>query len=169
MRILRIAVWAATLVLMGGCASVQTPTVSEPVGPAPAGSTTVTSSGALQVYSATERHEIGQGTYYYPHTSYAVCDSAGHRVKSVPNHSGWTDQTPSVVPLPAGDYLVVAEAEGYGRVRIPVTVKPRQMTVLHLERGWKPPEEAKASDLVLLPDGQPIGWRADLGKARRAQ
>lgn len=140
-----------------GCASPQTLTVNEPVGP---GKSETGKVGALQVFTVTERHQDGDNTYYYPHTSYLVYNEQGKKVRFVPNHVGTMDEKPSLVLLPSGEYIVVAEAEGYGRVRIPVVVKPSRTTVLHLERGWEPPAYAKSSELARMPDGQAIGWRS---------
>jgi hypothetical protein len=160
------ALWLALLTgLIGlavGCASTgKSPVITEAVGPAPnAFSRAFTSS--IQVFSATEQFRSGSDIYYYPHTSYSIYDRAGKRVKSVPNRVGMTDQTPEVVRIPPGDYVVIALAEGFGRVRIPVVVKPGRLTEVRLERSWKPPMDTPASDLVTFPDGQPIGWKAGL-------
>ena len=141
-----------------GCSSTHHLAVTEPVGP---GISEVARSGALQVYTATRSRSVGDNTYYYPHKGYLVYNEAGQRVKYVRNHLGITDETPSLANLAPGSYVVVAEAEGYGQVRIPVVVKANRTTVVHLERGWKAPEDAQASDLVQMPDGQPIGWRSE--------
>jgi hypothetical protein len=140
-----------------GCSSEPRLTVTEPVGP---GRSEAVRQGALQVYTATEQHASGDNTFYYPHTSYLIYNNQGQKVQSVVNHVGTMDESPSVVHLPAGSYVVWAEAEGYGRVRIPVVVTSSRTTVLHLERGWEPPKEAQPSDLVRMPDGQPIGWKS---------
>jgi len=150
-------VLAATCSVLG-CSSQSGLTVTEPVGP---GISTTGRNGALQIYTATEEHPDGDNTYYYPHTGYHIYDDAGKEIKYVFNHVGTMDETPSVVDLSPGSYKVAAQAEAYGRVRIPVIIKARCTTIIHLERGWKPPENAKDADLVRMPDGQPIGWRAD--------
>jgi hypothetical protein len=145
----------------GACSSPQKLTVSEPVGP---GRSEVVRTGAVQVYTATEQHNDGDNTTYYPHTSYLVCDEQGQKIKYVANHVGTMDENPMLVDLPAGSYIIVGQAEGYGRVRIPMVIKPNRTTVLHLERGWKAPRNAQPSDLIRMPDGQPIGWRAEVAK-----
>lgn len=143
--------------LMTACSTPRQLTTVEPVGPSR--TSAAAAEGALQVYTATETHPDGDNTYYYPHTSYLVYDSAGHKVKFVQNHIGTMDETPSVVFIAPGNYTVQAEAEGLGRVRIPVVVQPRRTTVVHLEKDWKP-RDVNSSELVRLPDGQPIGWRS---------
>jgi hypothetical protein len=151
--------------LMTACSTANQLTVTQPVGPAESAVAKV--QGALQVYTATETHADGDNTYYCPHSPYLIYNSAGQKARSVLNHVGTMDETPSTVFLPPGAYTVVAEAEGYGRVRIPIVIQARRTTVLHLERGWKP-QQGNSADLVRMPDGQPIGWRpqAQASKAR---
>jgi hypothetical protein len=138
-----------------GCASQRGLTVTGTVGP---GGRTGLRLGGLEVYTATERHRDGDNTYYYPHSAYVICDTHGVRVKSVVNHIGVMDETPTFVSLPQGHYIVVAQADRYGQVRIPVVVRPGGATVVHLDRGWQPPPDAEATDIVRMPDGEPIGW-----------
>ena len=59
-------------------------------------------------------------------------------------------------------YRVVAQANGYGRVTIPVVIEAHQTTVLHLEGGGSWPSEAEfnQTNAVRLPDGQIIGWKS---------
>ena len=153
-------VFVTVMLATAGCSSLSHFAVAEPVGP---GKSAVARSGTLQVYTATEEHVEGDNTYYYPHTGYLVYTQTGQEVKSVINHAGVTGEIPSLTHLTPGSYVVVAEADGYGRVRIPVVVKENRATVVHLARGWKAPKNAQESDLVRMPDGQPIGWRSETG------
>ena len=70
-------------------------------------------------------------------------------------------QDPAPVELPAGKYRVVANANGYGQVTIPVIIEAQQTTVLHLEGGgsWLNEAEFNQTNAVRLPDGQIVGWR----------
>jgi hypothetical protein len=45
---------------------------------------------------------------------------------------------------------------------VPVVIEPDKTTILHLERerAWKESSVIRSSDLVRLPNGQPIGFRA---------
>jgi hypothetical protein len=158
MKWLNAAIIVTAMLAEMGCSSTHNLAVTEPVGP---GRSEAARSGALQVYTATEEHADGDNTYYRPHKEYLVYTKKGQKVKFVLNHVGTMDETPSIVYLASGSYDVLAEAEGYGRVRIPVVIKANRTTVVHLERGWKAPENAQASDLVRMPDGQPIGWRSE--------
>ena len=122
-------------------------------------------SGYLKVYSATEQFDTGDNTYYYPHTDYVIYDAGGRVLKCVRNHVGIMDEDPALVRLPAGSYKVAAEDSGYGRIRVPVVVESGQTTTIHLDRAWDPPAHAAASELIRLPDGEYVGWRAPMDKA----
>lgn len=152
------AVVLTAMLAATGCSTAHHLAVTQPVGP---GKLAAMQTGTLQVYTATEEHADGDNSYSYPHTRYLVYDGHGQEVESVRNHLGIMDETPSLTYLAPGSYVVVAKAEGYGRVRIPVVVEANRTTVVHLERGWKAPENAQASDLVQMPDGKPIGWRSE--------
>jgi len=64
--------------------------------------------------------------------------------------------------LPAGTYRVVARANGYGIVTVPVVIEKNQVTTVHLEGGgsWENEVARSQSDAVRLPDGRIVGWRA---------
>ena len=101
---------------------------------------------------------------FYPHRDYEIYTADGKRLKRVWNHQDREDITPALVSLPAGKYLVKGAAEFYGQVTVPVVVRPDQTTRVVLQPGWKPSGEVASSDLVRMPDGYPIGWRADLSR-----
>jgi len=64
--------------------------------------------------------------------------------------------------LQPGKYEVVARANGYGEVTVPVVVEAQRTTVLHLEGGapWHPRPAFDPDNSVSLPDGRVIGWKA---------
>jgi hypothetical protein len=148
---------AAIACFLTGCAS--QPVTVQPVGPDPAYHTASPPHGYLRVYSDTETHEIGDNTFYYPHTSYSVYDLSGRRVKWVANHIGDMDESPTLVKLPVGHYNVVAESASYGRVTVPVIIEEAKRTTLHLDRGWRAAAGISSNAMVHLPDGEPVGWR----------
>jgi hypothetical protein len=156
-------------VWLAGCASPPNLGNLEPVGPEIPSSTRIGGNGWLQVYSATREYDTGGNTFYYPHTNYVIYDAQGRIVKHVRNHIGVMDQTPAIVTLPAGSYKVLAKHPGYGQVKIPVVVDPSQATLVHLDRAWQPPVGTQESALVRLPDGECIGYRAELNKQPRAE
>jgi hypothetical protein len=145
--------------LLTSCASLQSIAVTGTVGPQPA--RLYPSAGFLKVYSATEEHFDGD-TAYYSHTNYRILTRDGRVFKEVRNAISPSDEIPETVTLPSGAYTVVAESETSGTVSVPVVVRTGRTTVLHLERDkdWTPSALARESDLIHLPNGQPIGFRA---------
>jgi hypothetical protein len=148
-----------TLMLLPSCASMPATAVHETAGPQPGRLYPPT--GFLKVYSATEEHFDGD-TAYYPHTDYRILTRDGSVFKEVRNAISPSDEIPATVTLPSGAYTVVAESETSGMVSVSVVVRMGRTTVLHLERDkdWTPPTLARESDLIHLPSGQPIGFRA---------
>ena len=134
----------------------------ETVGPTPLRVTEspAAKEGLLKVYSLRGIYNA-KGVLYHPHTAYTIYSSDNKRLKEVKNARSPHDEEPVSVSLPAGNYVVVALAEGYLRVRVPVVIEPGQLTTLHLEMGNRPPEE-EASNWVLLPNGKAVGWRVNL-------
>ena len=71
------------------------------------------------------------------------------------------DEMPAVVSLPVGDYDVLADSEEYGRITVPVVIEAGVTTTLSLDgRSRFPAMPETDASLVRLPNGQPIGWRA---------
>jgi hypothetical protein len=126
---------AAGLVF-GGCAGADQTTVLRPVGPAPTVKRTHRS-GSLIVYTAIIQPKINPDTEFYPHTAYAIYDSRHALVETVRNHIGPWDESPFVVPLPAGRYTVHAESEFSGDVVVPVIIQGGKTTVVNLQRGTR--------------------------------
>ena len=118
----------SALALLAACATSHQALVLTPVGPISGGREGVFGGeGFLRVHSATETHNSG-GITFYPHTPYVVYHSDGRRVKGVQNHVGLQDQKPMTVPLPQGRYVVYAQAEGYGRVTVPIAIAASRTT-----------------------------------------
>ncbi len=123
--------------------------------------------GYLQVWSATQPARLRNGTACFTHTSYEIESPDGRRVQWVMNRIDDLDETPELVELPAGHYQVVAQSARYGRLCIPVVIKPHLATNLHLDGtgNWRPQiPPGNNADLVRLPDGEPIGWHELAGK-----
>ena len=97
------------------------------------------------------------------YSDYKIFSEDGMLLRSVHNDSGTILQNPALAALSAGKYRVVANANGYGHVTIPVFIKAGQTTVLHLEGGdsWPNQAEFNQTNAVRLPDGQIVGWRTD--------
>jgi len=150
---------AAAVLVFAGCAS-QPLTLSS-VGPTPASAEKPSNLGGLQVYTDLESHQIGDSTYYYPHAGYEVYSSSGARVKTVENHHGPMDETPTLVAMPAGHYTILGPSANYGNVRVPVTIETGKTTVIHLDGYWKPVASAR-DQVVYFPNGEAIGWRSSV-------
>jgi hypothetical protein len=84
------------------------------------------------VYSATDESNDGD-LRYYPHSSYVIYTTDGRLVRTVENHVSPSDESPELVALPGGSYVVTARSDRDGDVRIYVGVVPGQLTVLNLE------------------------------------
>jgi hypothetical protein len=78
--------------------------------------------GYLKVYSATDEFNDG-GLPYYSHSSYAIYTIDGGLFKSVENHISRSDESPELVALPAGSYLVIARSNRHGDVGIRVATQ----------------------------------------------
>jgi hypothetical protein len=151
--------------LLSGCASDRSGLVLDPVGPPPGQTSTTSGStnGTLVVYSA---YDAGANWNVRDprrpvYSDYKIFSPDGNLLRAVHNNSGTMLQDAVPVALPAGEYRVVASANGYGRVTIPTVIEVHQTTVLHLEGGGSWPNEAEfnQTNAVCLPDGQILGWR----------
>jgi hypothetical protein len=146
--------------LLAGCAG--KPYTLHPVGPAPIGATTLKSDGYLRVYTGTESHEVGENTYYYPHTGYYIDTVDGKLLKYVPNSTAIEDESPACVALPTGKYILTATSDLYATVTVPVVIQQDKTTDVHLDSGWRPPRTVSTNQLVYLPNGEAVGWRSSI-------
>ena len=94
------------------------------------------------------------------HTDYTIYNLQGDRVEHVFNPVGHYENAPSVTSLPPGKYMVVARAQGYLRVNVPVLIEAGRTTRVHLDARWHAPPNTPASELVQMPNGYQVGWRA---------
>ena len=148
----------ASALLLASCASAPPTIVHETVGPGP---TVVNEehNGFLTVYSATAWTTDDDLPSLLKYTNYQIDAADGTLFKQVPND----DQKPTRVILPKGTYTVVAWSDTSGEVSVPVAIEAGRITVVHLEmeKDWKEASAViRSSDLVRLPNGQPIGFRA---------
>ena len=171
---------AGALLWAVGCASAEKVTVLEPVGPALTGQAGTMADGQLQVYSARQRalvdlnreeflwnNDFGRNDFLYEpaRTGYTIFSQDGKVLKQVRNGRGSNDEKPTLVTLGPGSYKIEAEAERNDgvplMVDVPVVIKAKQTTVVHLEADWKPsPKPADKHAFVQACDGRFIGWRA---------
>jgi hypothetical protein len=70
---------------------------------------------------------------YYAHTDYKLYSAAGAFLKKIRNSIEKEDEIPERVSLPPGRYLVEAQSENEGIVRVPVIIAEGRTTVVNLE------------------------------------
>ncbi len=154
--------------LLCGCVSPRNQLVLAPVGPPPHSGESRSASGELIVFSALSAAPNFQSSpYHRTYTDYRVLSADGSEVvKEVHNDTGKLLEGPSRVELPVGRYQVLARANGYGNVTVPVVIKPHQVTTLHLEGSawWSKSSGIFDSNPVRLPNGEIVGWRAELSQ-----
>ncbi|MBX7209847.1 MAG: hypothetical protein K1X78_16135 [Verrucomicrobiaceae bacterium] len=150
------------LMLMSGCTAPEPVKITTVVGPSSAAQAGAREDGALKVFSRREMKGDADGPVELPHSDYEVCTPAGNRVQVVRNSTEQNVLLPAIVPLHPGRYLIKARARNSGMVEVPVLIKSGRITVLHLDRGGTSQHlTADAGEnVVRLPDGSPIGWRA---------
>jgi len=161
MRILHIIpLLAATMSLMGACATASPPLVLDPVGPEPDSvkARRRPLEGSLIVYSALEtQRQSCCDDYVLQRSGYDILTATGSPLKHVGNPSG---ENPEIVLLAPGHYVVRAVAMNSRTVDIPVLIARADTTVIHLDgSALAGGSLGVPGDLVLLPDGTVVGWR----------
>ena len=148
--------------LLVGCST--TPVAVAPIGPNPAGIQNMASNGGLEVYSRLTGRAEGDNPTWYQHTDYSIYNSQGKMIKHVENSVGYYATAPRTVALPAGDYVVKARATDYLWVNVPVVIEQGRTTRVHLDDNWGLPADSAKGQLVLMPNGNPVGWHAETAK-----
>jgi len=165
MKRFSICALGALLLTMTGCMSERNHLVLDSVGPANADDPPGSTDGFLTVYSAYDA-----GAHFYDRTydgkeysDYSIFDKNGKLLRKVHNSTDTAIEAPATVTLPPGQYKVIARANGYGDVTVPITIGKSQQTVLHLEGGETASELAGAdpNNEVRLPDGQVVGLKSN--------
>ncbi|HEY1717050.1 MAG TPA: hypothetical protein VGH42_02000 [Verrucomicrobiae bacterium] len=148
---------------LSGCATGKNGTVLDTVGPSLPQPAAISTNGTLVVYSAYEVNaDFNARDPNRPeYSDYRIFTTDEKLLQRVRNNSGTILQDPLSVQLPPGKYNVIARANGYGYLTIPVIIAARQNTILHLEGGGSWPHEpaSNQTNAVRLPDGQVIGWK----------
>ncbi len=143
--------------LLSACSFRQNQEVLSPVGPAPAGPVNHDSDGYLIVYSAWSNF-VDQGSTAH-HSRYVLTADDRAVSHEIINHVDRFDEGPLRVPLAPGSYHVKARSAHFGRVTVPVIIKPRQTTVVYLDGSRHPDLPAgQQASAVKLPDGEIVGW-----------
>jgi len=164
MKLTPVAALLAVAALVAGCATSQPQLVLDPIGPPLPYSTTGGSQGTLMVFSALDiTADFNANPYRHRYTDYSILSANGQQlIKTVHNDKGILSEGPRKVGLPVGTYRIVARANGYGDVTVPVVICTGQLTTVHLEGSpwWPNPSEIANSNPVRLPHGEIAGWRA---------
>jgi hypothetical protein len=165
MKALFVASLLSATALVAGCASQKPALVLDPVGPPAMSPTPGTARGWLVVFSALDPHaHFSSLPYDVFYTDYTILSQDGKLLQKVPNNPNSSLPGPTKVELAAGTYRVMARANGYGTVTVPVVVAAHQTTTLHLEGagGWRNRAALAQTNPVRLPDGRIVGWRAEV-------
>src|ERR1051325_4606775 len=169
MRLLLLSFRLAACALFSGCASEERDVALDPVGPLPVPAARGIANGSLVVFSAYDVHGhfSSTDTRRRRHTDYKILSEDGKHLQTVHNDSGTLLEGPIPVSLPPGAYRIVARANGYGVVTLPVVLEANRVTEVHLEGGgsWGNRTTLKETEPVRLPDGRVVGWRAVLPHA----
>ncbi len=155
--------FACLLVLASGCASNPPIILDAAVGPARPIVQKSPPEGRLVVYSALDAVSVtgGDDNPQQFHLDYKLLSFDGQLLKSVVNRESRISEAPATVSLPPGKYFVVARASSFSSVTVPVVIEVWKATIVHLDGSnqadWK---QTPNADVVKLPDGTIIGWRA---------
>jgi hypothetical protein len=145
---------------LAGCAARAPLVISTSVGPEPPYQSPRT--GELVVYSATYTPTVEQSEYPM-HTDYTIATKDGKVIERVVNGIGPFRAYPAKVTLSSGEYHVRAQYDRGGFVIVPVVIEAGKTTIVDLN-GEAPPQGTDApKDMVRLPNGHVVGWRATSG------
>jgi hypothetical protein len=149
--------------LFSGCAFRESGLVLDPIGPPAGPPIGGGSTGSLRVFTAFDpAPDFNSLPYRRRYSSYTILASDGHVVQTVANRNVQRESVETVV-LPAGKYRVLARANGYGPITVPVVIEANRETTVHLEGSfsWPNPVALAQSNPVRLPHGEIAGWRAN--------
>jgi len=149
------------VVLASGCAANRHVVLQTAVGPPPFETRTGAPEGKLTVYSALDTGLSSDPDASTHHSDYRIYSADGKQLKYVHNWVGTFIEDPAVVSLAPGRYSVVARAAASGTVTVSIVIEAGKTTSVHLD-GSKLADGRKTSDsdIVRLPDGWTVGWRA---------
>jgi hypothetical protein len=151
-------------ILLAGCVTGKSGVVLDAVGPAVTKPDAVHArTGTLTVYSAFDVNADfnSRDPDRAEYSNYRIYSQDGKLLQRVQNDTGSNFNSPAEVSLAPGKYRVVAHANGYGMVTVPVVVAENRVTTVHLE-GGSSSDTARNDDqneVVRLPDGVVVGSR----------
>lgn len=139
------------------CATRGPSAVPSPV--SPQSSLSTGRAGDLLVYSATYVQTLEQGEYP-AHTNYTIATPDDKVIEHVSNATGSFSSNPARVSLPSGEYHVRAQYDRGGFIVVPVVIEAGKTTFVDLDGEALPQGQGAAKEMIRLPDGHVIGWRA---------
>ncbi len=149
---------AVAALLLPACSSPRLETLPA-VGPPPQETARNEGSGYLVVYSAWSNF-VDQGSIGH-HSRYTLSAEDGSRPREIINYADRFDEGPIRVPLPPGNYRVRARSAHFGRVTVPVVIRPHQTTFVFLDSAsHADAPSAQQTNVVRLPNGRVVGWSA---------
>jgi hypothetical protein len=114
--------------------------------------------GFLVVNTPTELHFDERSVRRYPHTGYSIYDVRSHRlIRYVPNHLGQAGESPSMVLLQAGNYMIEARTTSYRPIQFPVVIRPDTQTTVSLDSDVAP-RTVQGGFYAIEIRGRPVGW-----------
>jgi hypothetical protein len=163
MKLLIAACLLVAASLLAGCVSQSHGLVLDPIGPPNPQLTGAGLNGTLMVFSAFDPlGDFNDLPYHRHYTDYKLESADGKLLQTVHNDSNRLMESPKRLQLSVGAYRVVARANGYGMVTVPVVIQADAITTVHLEGSstWLDRGALRASNPVRLPNGDIVGWRA---------
>jgi hypothetical protein len=151
-------------ILLIGCVTSESGIVLDTVGPSTSQPPAAhPSTGTLTVYSAfvVNADFNSRDPYREEYSNYRIYSQHGKLLRRVQNDNGSNFGSPAEVSLAPGKYRVVARANGFGTVTVPVVISRDRVTTVHLEGGPSVDSayDDNQNDTVRLPDGDIVGWR----------
>ena len=150
--------------LASGCAFQRAGLVLDPIGPSHFPAQSGDTNGTLVVFSAHDPQADfnARSPYRREYTDYKICSETGQFLLEVRNDNGQLLEGPAEVALHPGVYRILAHANGYGLVTVPVVIVANEVTTVHLEGDayWPDKKALIQSNPVRLPSGEIAGWRA---------
>jgi hypothetical protein len=110
----------------------SSPLFHGPIRPRDSECSAVSSLGFLTVYLRADEFNDGDA-WYFPQNLFAIYTIDGKLFKNVTSQHSADEEIPEVVALPVGSYMVVARSDKDGYIRLPVSIKAGQRTVLDLD------------------------------------
>lgn len=163
MKILSLTAIVGLVAYLAGCTSTpQPPLALAPIGPRQLQrEPNPGPRGSLIVYSAFEYASSNSDSDQRRHTDYELRSADGALTQRISNRADTMGEEPAILKLTPGNYSITARAKSAKQVIVPLVIETDKTTCVRLD-GSEPigSQRVAASEMVRLPDGTPVGWRA---------